>query len=41
MPDAGRPSRWTRASRTADLVGSGPFALSAGDHDLVAVRVGD
>jgi len=40
MPDAGRSSRWTRASRTADIAGAGPFALSAAGQDLVAVRAG-
>jgi cytochrome P450/nitrite reductase/ring-hydroxylating ferredoxin subunit len=32
--------RWTRAARTEELVGDGPFALAADGVDLVAVRTG-
>lgn len=38
MSDPERAATWIRASRTADLAGTGPFALSAGGVDLVAVR---
>lgn len=38
MSDPVRIARWTRASRSAELPGNGPFALSAEGVDLVAVR---
>ena len=38
MSEPDRTAKWTQASRSGDLVGDGPFAVSAGGVDLVAVR---